>query len=102
MANFLPVVLLFASSFLTLAVSRPASDDFNSLEQRDSVPAGYIAAPYYPTPLGGWASEWGASYAKAAALVANMTLAEKVNLTAGTGLYMGQEEDVETLSTLLM
>lgn len=89
MTKSLPVILLFALGFPTLAVTRPASDDLNALEQRDSVPAGYVAAPYYPTPLGGWASEWSASYAKAAALVANMTLAEKVNLTAGTGLYIG-------------
>ena len=25
----------------------------NALEERDSVPAGYVAAPYYPTPKGG-------------------------------------------------
>ena len=60
-----------------------------ALERRDPVPAGYVAAPYYPTSQGGWAADWTESYAKAAALVRNMTLAEKVNLTAGTGLYMG-------------
>jgi beta-glucosidase len=27
-----------------------------SIEKRDSVPAGYVAAPYYPTPKGGWIS----------------------------------------------
>ena len=59
------------------------------LQARDAVPAGYVAAPYYPTPEGGWAANWTESYAKAAALVRNMTLAEKVNLTTGTGLYMG-------------
>jgi hypothetical protein len=26
------------------------------IEKRDSVPAGYVAAPYYPTPKGGWIS----------------------------------------------
>lgn len=57
------------------------------LAKRDSVPAGYDARPYYPTPQGGWVSSWTAAYAKAAAVVANMTLAEKVNLTTGTGLY---------------
>lgn len=60
-----------------------------SLAARDAVPAGYVASPYYPTPPGGWISNWTASYDKAKAVVANMTLAEKVNLTTGTGLYMG-------------
>lgn len=36
-----------------------------------------------------WISNYTASYGKARAVVANMTLAEKVNLTTGTGLYMG-------------
>ncbi len=56
----------------------------------DAVPAGYIAAPYYPTPYGGWTPDWVDSYAKAEALVRNMTLAEKTNITAGSGLYMGK------------
>lgn len=60
-----------------------------SLTQRDAVPAGYVAAPYYPAPPGGWVSSWAAAYAKAEKVVANMTLAEKVNLTTGTGELMG-------------
>jgi beta-glucosidase len=60
-----------------------------ALEKRDSVPAGYVAAPYYPTPKGGWVSDWAAAYAKAKIVVANMTLAEKVNLTSGIGYMMG-------------
>ncbi|KAH8663495.1 glycoside hydrolase superfamily [Tricladium varicosporioides] len=59
------------------------------LEKRDSVPAGYVASPYYPTPNGGWVSSWADAYAKAQKVVANMTLAEKVNLTTGTGFLMG-------------
>ena len=55
---------------------------------QDAVPAGYVAKPYYPTPSGGWIPEWKASYAKASAVVGNMTLAEKVNLTSGTGYFM--------------
>lgn len=55
---------------------------------RDPVPSGYAAAPYYPTPYGGWADDWSESYEKAVNLVSQMTLAEKVNITAGTGLYM--------------
>jgi beta-glucosidase len=56
---------------------------------RNAVPAGYVAAPYYPAPPGGWVSNWTASYSKAQAVVSNMTLAEKVNLTTGTGYFMG-------------
>ena len=61
-----------------------------ALKERDSVPDGYSAPPYYPTPKGGWVPSWKASYAKAAILVANMTLAEKVNITSGTGFLMGR------------
>lgn len=59
------------------------------IQERDTVPAGYVAAPYYPSPHGGWTEDWSASYAKAKALVEQMTLAEKTNITAGTGIYMG-------------
>ncbi|KAM3078943.1 hypothetical protein ACMFMF_003870 [Clarireedia jacksonii] len=64
---------------------RPSIARADTLEERDDVPAGYVAAPYYPTPKGGWVSEWAAAYEKARVVVANMTLAEKVNLTTGTG-----------------
>lgn len=59
------------------------------LQPRDDVPAGYVAAPYYPTPYGGWASDWADAYTKAAKLVSQMTLAEKTNISAGTGFFMG-------------
>lgn len=58
------------------------------LRHRDPLPAGFVNAPYYPTPYGGWADDWSESYGKAVDLVSQMTLAEKVNITAGTGLYM--------------
>ncbi|KAM0350667.1 hypothetical protein ACHAPU_003155 [Fusarium lateritium] len=57
-------------------------------EPRAKVADGYIAAPYYPAPYGGWAANWADSYAKAKELVNNMTLAEKTNITSGTGLFM--------------
>lgn len=41
-------------------------------------------------PHGGWVSEWSESYRKAALLVSNMTLAEKTNITAGSGIFMGR------------
>ncbi|KAF2084274.1 glycoside hydrolase family 3 protein [Saccharata proteae CBS 121410] len=56
----------------------------------EAVPDGYNALPYYPTPHGGWVSDWSESYAKAAKIVANMTLAEKTNITTGTGYFMGR------------
>ncbi|KAK4443375.1 glycoside hydrolase [Podospora aff. communis PSN243] len=45
--------------------------------------------PWYPSPKGGIARGWAASYEKAAKLVGKMTLAEKVNVTTGTGWQMG-------------
>lgn len=45
--------------------------------------------PWYPSPKGGTAKSWAASYEKASKLVGKMTLAEKVNITTGTGWQMG-------------
>ncbi|KAI9696694.1 MAG: hypothetical protein M1820_008068, partial [Bogoriella megaspora] len=44
--------------------------------------------PYYPTPRGGKFGSWPDSYRKAATLVKQMTLAEKVNVTTGVGWSM--------------
>jgi beta-glucosidase len=44
-----------------------------------------LSPPWYPTPAGGTVSSWAESYAKAAKLVEQMTLPEKVNVTTGTG-----------------
>lgn len=52
-------------------------------------PAYGLSPPWYPTPKGGSTSTWAASYQKAALMVQNMTLAEKVNVTTGTGWMMG-------------
>ncbi|KAI5803591.1 glycoside hydrolase superfamily [Peziza echinospora] len=46
--------------------------------------------PYYPTPKGGWLPSWAEAYTKASALVKQMTLAEKVNVTTSTGWSMGK------------
>ncbi|KAI5918925.1 glycoside hydrolase family 3 protein [Camillea tinctor] len=72
-------------SLLLLAASSSAS----VIQRRDPVPAGYVAAPYYPAPYGGWDDTWSESYSKAIEMVSKMTLAEKVNITAGTGMFMG-------------
>lgn len=53
-----------------------------------SLPAGYSAPPYYPAPYTGWVASWTDSVQKAKALVDTMTLAEKANITAGTGIFM--------------
>ena len=44
--------------------------------------------PWYPSPRGGTAKSWEGSYKKASEMVAQMTLAEKVNITTGTGWMM--------------
>ena len=50
----------------------------------------YDSPPYYPAPKGGWVSTWADAYKKAHQVVSQMTLAEKVNLTTGTGFFMGR------------
>lgn len=52
-------------------------------------PADGESPPWYPTPPGGTVTQWSESYKKAAELVKKMTLAEKVNITTGTGWQMG-------------
>ncbi|KAK8038203.1 hypothetical protein PG994_014970 [Apiospora phragmitis] len=56
--------------------------------QSRAVPAPYVAASYYPAPHGGWANDWADAYEKAIKLVSQMTLAEKTNITGGTGFFM--------------
>ncbi|KAF2130834.1 glycoside hydrolase family 3 protein [Dothidotthia symphoricarpi CBS 119687] len=53
-----------------------------------SVPLDGQSPPWYPTPKGGADPAWEESYKKAAELVAQMTLVEKVNVTTGTGWSM--------------
>jgi hypothetical protein len=54
------------------------------------VPDGFYVPAYYPAPYGGWVDSWAESYDKAKALVDQMTLAEKTNITAGSGIFMGK------------
>jgi len=63
--------LLFLA-FLSLCLALVSQPDFvrdgirirnlqaqaGSLTERDDVPAGYVAAPYYPAPPGGWYVTW--------------------------------------------
>lgn len=48
-----------------------------------------MSPPWYPSPKGGADPAWGESYKKAAELVKQMTLVEKVNVTTGVGWSMG-------------
>ncbi|KAF4977674.1 hypothetical protein FZEAL_5839 [Fusarium zealandicum] len=52
-------------------------------------PAYGQSPPWYPSPKGGTSKKWAKSYDLAAKLVGKMTLAEKVNITTGTGWSMG-------------
>jgi beta-glucosidase len=53
-----------------------------------SVPEDGLSPPWYPSPKGGTDKAWEESYKKAAELVKQMTLPEKVNITTGTGWSM--------------
>lgn len=66
---------------------------------RDAVPRGFEAISYYPAPHGGWVPSWKDSYAKAQALVSQMTLAEKTNITGGSGMYMGEQSPLRDPKT---
>ena len=67
------------------AMAESADESLADTVLNRAVPNGYVAASWYPTPHGGFTPDWAESYAKAAQLVANMTLAEKTNITTGTG-----------------
>ncbi|KAF2017320.1 glycoside hydrolase family 3 protein [Aaosphaeria arxii CBS 175.79] len=51
----------------------------------NSAPHDGQSPPWYPSPKGGADALWSESYRKAAELVKQMTLTEKVNVTTGTG-----------------
>lgn len=72
-------LLLLAS----LASATPVAD------KRSDTTEGFYSPAYYPAPYGGWVDSWAESYDKAKALVDRMTLAEKTNITAGSGIFMG-------------
>lgn len=78
-----PFGLLAAGLLTTAALAE-------NVGPRASLPSGYAAAPYYPSPYTGWVADWSESVQKAKALVDTMTLAEKANITAGTGIFMGK------------
>jgi hypothetical protein len=84
--SYLSSALLVILSLAQVQGWPPGDTAENTILRRNAVPAGYEARPYYPTPKGGWISSWSEAYAQG--VVSQMTLAEKVNLTSGVGLYM--------------
>ncbi|KAH6690952.1 hypothetical protein EV126DRAFT_94522 [Verticillium dahliae] len=58
------------------------------ISPRQRVPDGFVAKSVYPTPHGGWDRDWVDSYGRAKAIVDQMTLAEKTNITSGSGWWM--------------
>ncbi|KAK2784302.1 hypothetical protein FQN52_009107 [Onygenales sp. PD_12] len=90
--SFFNISFLLSAIYFSVCISAAAPPDTNqpsALSERAKVADGFESPPYYPAPAGGWVPEWEEAYAKAHAVVANMTLAEKVNLTSGTGYFMG-------------
>lgn len=83
--GLVPLLAPFVLACLALVEDSSTS----TLNERESVPENYESPPYYPTPHSGWVSDWASAYAKAYKVVSSMTLAEKVNLTTGTGFFMG-------------
>ncbi|WYZ38560.1 hypothetical protein EsH8_III_000474 [Colletotrichum jinshuiense] len=79
---------------IAILASQVSLGDGAVIAPRDDVPAGYVAAPYYPAPYGGWTSGWSDSYKRAKALVDRMTLAEKTNITSGTGIFMAAASEI--------
>ncbi|KAK5132211.1 hypothetical protein LTR08_009271 [Meristemomyces frigidus] len=89
------VGIFFTTLFLLLSVG--GLWVYNS----GGVPEDGQSEPWYPAPRGGTVRLWEKSYARAAELVGQMTLVEKVNVTTGTGWKMdmcvGQTGAVERL-----
>lgn len=89
-----PTIYTSVRSLLLTVGTLTSVSQANPVEPRANVlPPGYVAASYYPTPHAGWTSDWSASFDNAKALVEKMTLAEKTNITAGTGIYMGKPDN---------
>ncbi|KAH6855486.1 glycoside hydrolase superfamily [Chaetomium sp. MPI-CAGE-AT-0009] len=76
------------ATFIVLWILLSAGGAFVYKKYQDEPPYGQ-SPPWYPAPKGGIAKNWVASYGKAAKMVDKMTLAEKVNVTTGTGWQMG-------------
>lgn len=78
------IIALIAGVWLLIGLGGP----FAYKTYTQAPPDGF-SPPWYPTPKGGAAKSWAESYRKASQMVERMTLAEKVNITTGTGWRMG-------------
>ncbi|KAL2173936.1 glycoside hydrolase family 3 protein [Thermothelomyces heterothallicus CBS 202.75] len=78
----------FLAGFIGLWILLSAGGAFVYKKYQEEPPYGQ-SPPWYPAPKGGIAKTWAESYEKAARMVSKMTLAEKVNVTTGTGWQMG-------------
>ncbi|KAK2608745.1 hypothetical protein QQS21_002734 [Conoideocrella luteorostrata] len=82
------VMLRIVALVVATSVGVVASPTPDVVAQKSFVPDGYYVPAYYPAPYGGWVSGWQESYGKARNFVNSMTLAEKTNITAGSGIFM--------------
>jgi beta-glucosidase-like glycosyl hydrolase len=80
------IIFLSVTGIVLLLLA--AGGAFVFKKYKDEPPYGQ-SPPWYPTPKGGASANWAESYKKASAMVGRMTLAEKVNVTTGTGWMMG-------------
>ncbi|PNY29552.1 Beta-glucosidase [Tolypocladium capitatum] len=78
-----------AAACAAVALASTAGHASPVADSTSSVQDGYYVPAYYPAPYGGWAGDWAESYGKAKKMVDSMTLAEKTNITGGTGVFMG-------------
>ena len=84
------LVFIGAAALLTLVRgSSPIKNVRIPISLQSSVRIDGESPPWYPAPRGGTMSRWESAYEKAWDIVRNMTLAEKVNITTGTGWEMG-------------
>ncbi|KAJ0425265.1 putative beta-glucosidase E [Aspergillus carlsbadensis] len=79
------VVVILALAVLVWGFLKYTWSKRNGWEEYDMPGSG----SYFPTPRGGTLKNWAGSYEKAAKLVEQMTLIEKINITTGTGWMMG-------------
>lgn len=77
---------LYKLAFTVLALTGAQAANPRQLHSRDTLAS---SDPYYPSPwMDPQANGWEDAYAKAKAFVAQLTLAEKVNLTTGVGYVL--------------
>jgi beta-glucosidase len=82
-SRFLCVLILVVVALFALLLSAGGIWVYH-----EAVPKDGESEPWYPSPRGGSLDSWQESYKKAAKLVDQMTLVEKVNISTGTGWAM--------------